>query len=374
MSQTTAVVPPRAAPPAGSVTGRKIIHIDMDAFFASVEQLDDPSLRGRPVAVGGDPNSRGVVAAASYEARAFGVRSAMPMSRAIRRCPGLIRVSPRFDRYIEVSHHIREILGRFTPRVEPASLDEAYLDVTGSERPATEIAAEIKRRIREETGLTASAGAGPSKLVAKIASDAGKPDGLVVVKPSAVRRFLSPLPVGRLWGVGPVTERLLQAAGLRTIGDLADADEALLRERIGPSGPSLSRLARGEDDRPVCTERRTRSISCERTLPVDTRDLPALDGLIARFAGQIHDSLLDEGLKARTVVVKIRYSDFSLTTRSRTLVTPFDEAAVIEREARALLARTMAGRRKVRLIGVAVAGLLGEGEPYQKPLFPARAE
>ncbi len=351
---------------------RRIIHVDMDAFFASVEQLDDPSLRGRPVAVGGDPAGRGVVAAASYEARVFGVRSAMPMNRALRRCPDLICVRPRFERYIELSRRIRGILRRFTSQVEPISLDEAYLDVTGTDRTATGIAEDIRRIIRAETGLTASAGAGPSKLVAKIASDAGKPDGLVVVRPSAVRGFLSPLPVERMWGVGPATAAKLKSARLETIGDLARAADAMLRRVIGPSGPGLIRLARGEDDRPVCPERKTRSISCERTLPVDTRDLAALDALIRRFSGTLHDSLLEERLKARTVVVKIRYSDFRLVTRSRTLATPFDETVIIEDAARHLLTRTMAGRRKVRLVGVTVTGMIPDDEPFQKPLFPVQ--
>jgi len=370
MIRTVSTPPATAGFAPAAPASRRIIHVDMDAFFASVEQLDDPSLRGRPVAVGGDPAGRGVVAAASYEARVFGVRSAMPMSRAIRQCPELVCVRPRFGRYVELSRRIRSILSRFTTRIEPISLDEAYLDVTDSERTATEIATEIRRLIREETGLTASAGAGPSKLVAKIASDAGKPDGLVVVRPAAVRRFLSPLPVGRLWGVGPATEAKLGSAGIRTIGDLARASEGRLRRFLGSSGSGLIRLARGEDDRPVCSERKTRSISCERTLSSDTRDLAVLDGLLERFSGTLHASLLEEHLLARTVVIKIRYSDFRLTTRSHTLATPFDGAEIILAEARHLLARTMAGRRKVRLIGVTLTGIIGDGEPFQKPLFP----
>ena len=349
---------------------RKIIHVDMDAFFASVEQLDEPSLKGKPLAVGGDPASRGVVSAASYEARAYGVRSAMPMSQALRLCPTLICRRPRIGRYIEMSRTILETLRRAAPLVEMASLDEAYLDVSDSSLPVKEIAARLKAEIREATGLIASAGAGPCKLVAKIASDLGKPDGLVVVKPARVLVFLAPLPVSRLWGVGPATEEKLRRLGIRTVGELAGADDRLLASRLGSSGAMLARLARGQDDRPVVPSRKTRSISCERTLPEDTRDIRALDHLIDRFAADLEVSLRDERLRARTVVLKVRYSDFSLISRSRTLRSPFDEAAVIAREGRSLLGRTGAGRRKVRLLGITVLGLISDDEPHQRPLFP----
>ncbi|HKY31283.1 MAG TPA: DNA polymerase IV [Candidatus Polarisedimenticolia bacterium] len=369
MLQTTTT--PRPAEGRGAaVSTRKILHVDMDAFFAAIEQMDDPGLRGRPVAVGGDPRSRGVVAAASYEARAHGVRSAMPMSQALRLCPDLVRVSPRFGRYIEISRRILEVLRRWTPLVEPASLDEAYLDVTSLDRPAAEIATRIKAEIKAETGLTASAGAGPSKLVAKIASDMGKPDGLVVVPPARVRAFLAPLPIGRLRGVGPVTGRKLGAAGIRTIGDLARAREQLIRARVGSGAAALMKLARGQDDAPVVPQRRTRSISSERTLPEDTRDLRALDSLVDRFATEIAAGLRDERLRARTVVLKVRYADFTSVTRRRTLSSPFEDPATIVRLARDLMGRTGAGRRKVRLIGIAVTGLVERDEPFQAPLFP----
>lgn len=349
---------------------RRIVHIDMDAFYAAVEQMDDPELRGRPVAVGGDPRERGVVCAASYEARTFGVRSAMPMSRAVRHCPELVCVRPRFGRYIEISRRIHAVLRKWTPLVEPIALDEAYLDVSETGMTAADVATRLKEEIRAETGLTASAGAGPSKLVAKIASQAGKPDGLVVVAPARVRAFLAPLPVERLWGVGPVTARKLHALGIEAIGELARASERSIRARLGPAAVSLIRLARGEDDRPVCSDRPWRSMSCERTLSEDTRDVSALDHLIDRFAADLQSSLRTEELEARTVTLKIRYADFTNTSRSRTLTTPFDDAYVIASEARRLLSRTAAGRRKVRLIGIGVSGLRDRTEPAQRPLFP----
>jgi len=357
-------------PAAQAAAARRIIHIDMDAFFASVEQLDDPSLRGRPVAVGGDPLLRGVVSAASYEARAFGVRSAMPMSRAVRLCPDLIRRPPRFGRYVEVSLRMCDILRRWTPLVEPISLDEAYLDVTACGLPAAEIAARLKTEIRTALGLTASAGAGPSKLIAKIASDAGKPDGLTVVKPSRVESFLAPLPVSRLWGVGPVTERKLAALGIQTVGQLARASPDAVAARLGPSSAVLIQLARGQDDRPVEPGRKTSSISCERTLADDTRDLPRLHELIERFTSDIASALREEGLRARTVTLRVRYADFTETTRSRTLRAPVQDSAAIAREAGALLLRTNPGRRKVRRIGVTVSHLVSAGEPFQPLLFP----
>ena len=349
---------------------RRIIHIDMDAFFASVEQLDDPSLRGRPVAVGGDPAQRGVVSAASYEARAFGVRSAMPMSRAVKLCPSLIRRPPRFGRYVEVSLRMCDILRKWTPLVEPISLDEAYLDVTECGPPASEIAARLKTEIRTELGLTASAGAGPSKLIAKIASEVGKPDGLTVVKPARVESFLAPLPVSRLWGVGPVTERKLAALGIQTIGQLAHASPDTVAARLGPSSAMLIQLARGQDDRPVVPDRKTSSISCERTLTEDTRDLPRLHQLIEQFSADIARSLHDENLLARTVTLRLRYADFTEMTRSRTVRTPVQDSPAIAREADALLLRTSAGRLKVRRIGVTVSQLVGAGEPFQPLLFP----
>jgi DNA polymerase-4 len=356
--------------PAGGV-GRKVIHVDMDAFYASVEQLDDPALQGRPVPVGGSPEERGVVAAASYEARRFGCRSAMPMRTALRLCPQAAVVRPRFERYREISARIREIFGRYAERVEPLSLDESYLDVSGQALPATEIARRIKRDIRVETGLTASAGVGPCKLVAKIASDLRKPDGLVVVRPAQVRAFLAPLPVSRLWGIGRVGEERLARIGIRTIGQLAQADEARLGRLFGRSGPFFRRLALGEDDREVTPERATKSMSTETTFARDVLDRAVLLGALEEFASELERSLSQEGMVARTLTVKVRYRDFRLVTRSTTSRRPFRLAQGMQKQARQLLARTAAGRTPVRLVGLGVSGLLDERAERQLPLFPA---
>jgi len=348
---------------------RKIVHVDMDAFYASVEQLDQPDLRGRPVLVGGRPEGRGVVAAASYESRRFGCRSAMPMATALRLCPQAAIVKPRFDRYREVSRHIHEIFRRYTDRVEPLSLDESYLDVTGHDLPATEVARRIKREIRAETGLTASAGAGPNKLVAKIASDFKKPDGLVVVRPSEVRRFLAPLPVSRIWGIGRVGEQRLARIGVQTIGDLARVGEAALSRLFGRSGPFFRKLALGQDDRPVSPERPTRSISSETTFAADVVDRVRLRRMLGKFAGEIEASLRKEGLLARTVTVKVRYHDFRQVTRSSTAREPLRSARSMRERARTLLGRTAAGRVPIRLVGLGVSNLFDEEAERQLPLF-----
>jgi DNA polymerase-4 len=349
---------------------RKIVHVDMDAFYASVEALDNPDLRGKPVLVGGRPEQRGVVASASYEARRFGCRSAMPMRTAIRLCPRAIVVPPRFRRYHELSQRIQEIFRRYTEKVEPLALDESYLDVTEHALPATEIARRIKQEIRSETGLSASAGVGPNKMVAKIASDLRKPDGLVVVRPRQVRAFLAPLPVARIWGIGRVGEQRLARLGVRTIGDLAAMDEAVLARLFGRSGPFFHRLALGEDDRPVSPERETRSISSETTFAEDTLDRARLLRALGGFARELEESLRKEGFLARTVTVKVKYHDFRLVTRSATARTPFRSARRIREQARALLARTAVGRTPVRLVGLGVSNLLGERAEVQLSLFP----
>jgi len=348
---------------------RKIIHIDMDAYYASVEQRDDPGLRGKPVAVGGDPARRGVVMAASYEARAFGVRSAMPMSRAVRLCPSLEIVRPRMKHYAEISRKIRSILEKRTRRVESISLDEAYLDVSDQDRPATQIAAALKAEILAETGLTASAGVGPSKMVAKIASDMRKPDGLVVIKPEQVKRFLAPLPVERMWGVGPVTRRKLETIGVRTIGDLSQANREVLRRKLGSHGPALMAMALGRDDREVSDRRKSRSMSCERTFDEDTDDLGRVVDLLESFAGDLELSLARHRLVARTVVLKLRFSDFRSITRSRTRRTPFRAAPDILAEGRCLLGRATAEKRRIRLVGLGVSQLIDVTEPFQPSLF-----
>jgi DNA polymerase-4 len=340
---------------------RRIVHIDMDAFYASVEQRDDPSLRGRPLAVGGPAQSRGVVAAASYEARVFGVRSAMPMARAVRLCPELAIVRPDFRRYKAESERVMAILRSCTALVEPLSLDEAYLDVTENlwgEPLATEVARRLKQRIREETGLTASAGVAPNKFLAKIASGWQKPDGLTVIAPARVESFLQELPVEALWGVGPVTAGKLRALGITRLVEVRSADPALLRDAVGSLAESLERLARGEDERPVRAERVAKSASSENTYAQDLLDMDAIRPEIVRMAGEMAEWLERKHLAARNVTIKVRYAGFVTVTRSHTLSWPTCDAQRIASWALVLLERTQAGSRPVRLLGVRVHGLV----------------
>ena len=344
---------------------RRIIHIDMDAFYASVEQRDDPRLRGRPVAVGGSPESRGVVAAASYEARAFGVRSALPMARALRLCPELLVVRPDFARYRAVSQQVMAILREASPLVEPLSLDEAYLDVTENlwgEPLAVSVAKRLKARIRDELRLTASAGVAPNKFLAKIASGWRKPDGLTVIAPERVERFLAQLPVEALWGVGPVTAKKLRAIGIARLVDVRKTSEERLRGAVGNLAGWLERLSRGEDPRPVEPHRPWMSLSGETTYARDLEDSGEIRAEIERLARRLAASLERKNLLARTVTVKVRYSDFSTVTRSHTAAAPTREAGEIAARARALLERTDAARRPVRLLGVGAHGLLGEAD------------
>jgi DNA polymerase-4 len=340
------------------VRPRAILHLDLDAFYASVEQLDDPALRGRPVIVAG-PSRRGVVCAASYEARRSGVRSAMPTARARSLCPDGVFLPPRFPRYEELSSRVFGIYRRYTPLVEPLSLDEAFLDVTDGERlhgGAREVALAVKRAVRDETGLTVSAGAADVKLAAKIASDLGKPDGLVVVPPGGTRAFLAPLPVGRLWGVGKVTEQGLAALGVRTIGDLAAAPEALLATRLGRHARDLAALARGEDPREVVPDEPARSVGAEETFE---HDLAGEAALLPRLLAQSERTaarLREAGLAGRTVTLKVKWADFTLATRRVTLGEPTADGAAIYAAARAQLARLDVSR-PVRLTGVSVSGL-----------------
>jgi len=342
---------------------RRIVHIDMDAFYASVEQRDDPRLRGRPVAVGGRPGSRGVVAAASYEARAFGVRSAMPTARALRLCPDLVLVPPDFPRYRAVSQQIFAILRDCTPLVEPLALDEAYLDVTDNlwgEPLGMNVARRLKARIREETGLTASAGVAPNKFLAKIASGWRKPDGLTVIAPGRVEAFLQKLPVEALWGVGPVTAAKLRRLGIVRLVDVRGADPELLRGAVGSQAESLRHLARGEDPRPVTPGRPSKSASCETTYPEDLRELREMCAEVERLARRLAAGLERKRLLARTVTVKVRFADFRTVTRSHTAAQPGRDPEDIVARALALLARTEAGKRPVRLLGAGVHGLLPE--------------
>ncbi len=340
---------------------RAILHVDMDAFYASVEQRDRPELRGRPVMVGGG-SARGVVAAASYEARQFGVRSAMPGALARRLCPQGIFVPARFARYREVSSEVFAIFAEYTDRVEGLSLDEAFLDVSeqlDSSEALLALGMRIKRRISREVGLTASVGMAHNKLLAKLASDYDKPDGFVHVRAEEVRRFLDPLPVRRLWGIGQRTSARLQEAGLYTIGQLRIAPFSLLQELVGNQAESLAARAEGIDDRAVKASRIRRSISQETTLDRDETELAALLALLREQAVELAESLARRDLHARTVVLKLRSRGFSTITRSQSLPGYTREASAISAVGEALL-RDWAGWRAafaVRLIGLGVAGL-----------------
>ena len=338
---------------------RRILHVDMDAFYASVEQRDNPSLRGVPVAVGGEPDKRGVVAAASYEARTFGVRSAIPMSRAVRLCPHLVIVHPDFNKYRTVSQQVFAIFRSITPLVEPMSLDEAYLDVTENawnEPLGMTVARRLKEEIRSTTGLTASAGVAPNKFLAKIASGWKKPDGLTVIAPERVESFLHGLAVDALWGVGPVTAEKLRAVGIEKLTDIRTADAAVLRDTVGSLAEWLQQLARGEDDRPVISEHEPKSSGSENTFAHDLTDINDIRDEIAAMARDAAAWLLKRALYARTVTIKVRYHDFTTITRSHTEDATRDEENIVRR-AIALLDRTDAGRTPVRLLGVSVHNL-----------------
>ncbi|MGK2910269.1 MAG: DNA polymerase IV [Sphingobium sp.] len=338
---------------------RKIIHIDMDAFYASVEQRDNPDLRGRPVAVGGS-GVRGVVAAASYEARTFGVRSAMPGSRARRICPALIFAPPRFDVYRSVSRQIREIFAQFTDVIQPLSLDEAYLDVTESKQnigSATAIAEEIRRLIRAETGLTASAGVSYNKLIAKLASDQNKPDGICVIRPDQGAAFVAELPVRRFHGIGPVTAKKMQDLGIETGANLRDCPLPFLKQHFGSSAEYYHDAARGVDHRPVRAREVAKSISVEDTFGTDISDRDALmlelDQIIARLWPRIEAS----GMRGRTVTLKVKFGDFTIITRSRSLPRLVDDAALLSETGRALLDGELPLRMGARLLGLGVHNL-----------------
>lgn len=341
----------------------------MDAFYASVEQRDRPELRGRPVVVGGDPNGRGVVAAASYEARSYGVRSAIPCAQARRLCPQAVFVTPRIAHYRAVSRDLFELFREVTPRVEGLSLDEAYLDVTENTLGlpwARDVARVLKDRIKNVLGLTASAGVGPNKLVAKIASDLRKPDGLVVVAPSQVSDFMARLPVTRLWGVGPSTARRLRAMGLVTCADVRLVDPALLERQLGSFGALIHRLAHGVDPRTVEPRRAPKSRGSERTFPRDIHDIELIERELTRQSFQVAASLARIEQPGRRITLKVRYADFTTVTRSQTLAIPTCDPEIIRSTAIGLLnASTQAGARPVRLVGVSVGALGQRDGPEQ---------
>ncbi|AFQ44088.1 DNA polymerase IV [Desulfosporosinus meridiei] len=343
---------------------RKILHVDMDAFYASVEQRDDPSLLGKPVVVGGRPNSRGVVSAASYEARKYGIRSAMPVAEAARRCPDAVFLPVNFKKYREVSWQIREIFLTYTPMVEPISLDEAFLDVTGSTRlfgPAEDIALTIKLRIRQELSLTASVGFACNKFLAKLASDLKKPDGFVVVHPDKVQEFLDPLPIERIWGVGEKTAEQLHSHRINTVKDLRSLELKFLTKLFGSLGSQLYQLARGIDDRPVESDRVVKSIGRETTFESDIRDGDFLEKTLLMLAIDVGRSLRKEALRGRTVTLKVRYDDFRTLSRSRTIHRATDLDDVIFQEACSLLSE-LSLKQPLRLIGVTMSNLTDQHE------------
>lgn len=351
---------------------RQILHVDMDAFFASVEQRDNPELRGKPLAVGGLAR-RGVVAAASYEARTYGVRSAMPMDEALRRCSNLVVVPPRGDRYAEVSEAVFDVFHRYTPLVEGLSIDEAFLDVTASRSlfgDGVTIARRIKEDILAATQLTASAGVATSKFVAKIASDLDKPNGLTVV-PNNVGAFLAPLPIEKMWGIGPKTAPTLRALGLATLGDLATADPRALERALGSWGADVRLLAQGIDDREVLPDRDAKSIGAECTYEEDLRDREAIARTLLSHASRVAERLTEAKIGARAVVVKLKWHDFTVLTRRMTLPMPASDTQTLHDACLALLDRFPLDGARIRLTGVAVQDLC-ELAPKQAVLFPDR--
>jgi DNA polymerase-4 len=355
---------------------RAIIHVDMDAFYASVEVMDNPALAGKPVIVGGTRESRGVVSAASYEARVFGVHSAMSTARALKLCPHGVFIAPRMERYAEISHDIRRILDAFTPLIEPISIDEAFLDVTGSQAlfgTAPDIGRAIKRRIREEIGLVASVGVAPNKYLAKLASDLEKPDGFVVITQEEAEARIAPLPVSRLWGIGKKTEPNFIAAGLRTIGDVARASDALLERLAGSYGPRLKQLARGLDDREVVPDADAKSIGAENTFARDIADAAALRAELDLLSERVAQRARADGMAGFTVNLKARYADFTTVTRARTLADATSDSIAIRDAARELLEKRLDREgRALRLLGVSLSNL-AHADEVSRDLFDSVA-
>jgi DNA polymerase-4 len=348
---------------------RVVAHVDMDSFYASVEVRDDPGLAGKPIVVGGNADGRGVVSSASYEAREFGIRSAMPTARALRLCPDLIVVPPRPDKYATASRILRGVFDEFSPLVEPLSLDEAFLELTGTQRlfgSPHEIGEAIRKRVVAELALTASVGIAPSKFVAKLASDHDKPDGLTVVPPDEVVAFVQSLPLERIWGVGPATLAALHEAGVHTVPELANADPERLEQRLGHHARRLVRLARGEDSRTVSSGIAAKSISHEVTFARDQADEGLLEGVLLGLAEKVARRARRQGVSGRTVTLKLRLPDFTTFTRSRTIEPPTQDADRVYRVGRALFRALDRKGAAVRLIGVGVSNLT---EAVQLDLF-----
>ena len=347
---------------------RYILHADLDAFYASVEQRDNPKLKGKPVVVGGAAESRGVVAAASYESRKFGIHSAMPMATALRLCPNLVRVPARFDRYREVSETIMRLFKDTTTLVEPLSLDEAYLDISsaGSPEMVETIASLLKRKVRYQTDLDITIGGGVSKSVAKIASQLGKPDGLLLVPIGEESGFLSPLEVDMLWGVGPKTTESLHQNGIWTIGDLADAEDRWLRKHYGKRAKELKDRALGIDMSLVSSDRDRKSVSSETTMITDIDNERDLLRIIDNLSQDVADALYKNNLLGKTVFLKLRLTDFTTFTRQTTLVAPTNQFKTIQNEAHRLLRKELLPDRKFRLVGV---GIRNFQEEFQLPLL-----
>ncbi len=349
-----------------------ILHVDMDAFYASVEERENPQLKGKPLVVGGDPKARGVVAAANYQARKFGIHSAMPMARALRRCPQLNRVLPRMDLYVQVSAQLRNIFYRYTPVIEPLSLDEAFLDVSASERlfaGAGEIARHIKADVRSELTLIASVGVAPNKFLAKLASDLGKPDGLLEVPLDRIQEFLDPLPVSRLWGVGAAAQKSLGQLGVNTIADLRKHSPMQLQARLGKWAGQLLELAQGIDHRQVQAHSRSKSISHEITFDRDVCDVSMLRSYLFDLTEQVASRARHKGYKGQTVHLKLRYGDFQTLSRSHSLTSPSDSSRVLWKSVLALFERAIAAQPgQFRLIGMGLSQLVGS-EQSQGDLF-----
>ena len=359
------------------ITHRKIIHIDMDAFYASVEQRDFPEYRGKPLAVGGSPTGRGVVATASYEARKFGVRSAMPSKKAIQLCPEIIFATPRFDAYKSVSTHIRNIFHRYTDIVEPLSLDEAFLDVSHDKLgigSAIEIARQIKKAIKDELQLTASAGVSTNKFVAKIASDLEKPDGLTFIGPSKIEAFVNNLPVEKFFGVGRVTTEKMNAMNLFTGADLRKLTEAELVKHFGKTGHFYYKIVRGIDDRLVQPHRETKSLGAEDTFLYDLNTVDEMNKELDTIAVVVHKRIVKNQLKGRTITLKVKFSDFTQITRNHSYIHPIDDLDKIADTAKELLNKIDLTGKAVRLLGISVANFR-EIEPRQKkPRNPEQLE